>query len=187
MYAQYSTHAVILTSFESGENDEVLLCCTEHFGVIAAKATGVRFAKSKLRAALQVGSYVLLTCVKGKSQWKITGATHGTHALPPIISLMARLTKYVRKAVPLDVRDTGIFSVLRDVCLYTGSVDARHMHVLEHVALIRLMYKLHVWPHEATHERVLTEEYSNLFLEEIYAELATFRPIIQRVLKETIL
>lgn len=187
MYAQYSTLAVILHAFESGENDEVLLCCTERLGLIAAKATGVRFAKSKLRASLQVGSCVMMTLVKGKSQWKITGATHVAHASSQNVSLLARLAKYIRKAVPLDVRDVGIFSVVRDVCLYDAPMTVKQTHALEHVALMRLMYKLHVWPHELAHEEVLTKEYSPLFLEESYTHLPTFRPIIQRVLTETIL
>lgn len=187
-YHTYTTKAVILRSIETGENDVVYVMYTEILGMIIARATGVRFAKSKLRTTLQVGVCVSCTVIRGKSSWKITGAEEVYTPRQVIKKILARLTLFVRKVVVYDVPDKSLFQVLYEVCLFEGLLtDASHARTLEYVSLARCMYRTHMWPHEVAHETLLLAPLTPSVIVTLAPDMRLYVPIIQDIIRNTIM
>ncbi len=75
-HAIYSTDAIILKRAESGEADITYWLLTKDLGLIVARAQSVRKDKAKMRGYLQLFSYCMVSLVRGKYIWRITGAQH---------------------------------------------------------------------------------------------------------------
>ncbi len=71
-YHIYTTDGIILKRTPFGEANILLHVLTEDLGLIHASARSARVTESKLRPALQEFEDVSISCVKGKSGWKIT-------------------------------------------------------------------------------------------------------------------
>jgi len=78
-HQKYTTEAFILTAYDRIGADRVIRLFTEDAGLVDARAMGVREEKSKMRYALQPFSFVRVTLVRGKREWRITGAEPGTN------------------------------------------------------------------------------------------------------------
>jgi recombinational DNA repair protein (RecF pathway) len=65
----------VLSARARGEADRIYSVLTSEFGLVRAKASGVRNEVSKLRAALEPLSFSTISFVRGKEYWRITGAT----------------------------------------------------------------------------------------------------------------
>ena len=66
MYRIYETEAVILSSTSISEVSRVYTLLTRDFGIILARAEGVRKSSSKFRYVLQNLSLASLSLVRGK-------------------------------------------------------------------------------------------------------------------------
>jgi recombinational DNA repair protein (RecF pathway) len=65
-YHVYTTEGIILKRTPFGEANILLHIFTKDLGLIIASARSARLSVSKLRTALQEGSFVIISCVKGK-------------------------------------------------------------------------------------------------------------------------
>lgn len=72
MHHIYHTKAFVLSSYEKGEANKILVLFTRELGLIRALATGIRLNKSKLRFSFQDFSFVDIDLVKGKEIWRTT-------------------------------------------------------------------------------------------------------------------
>jgi len=71
---KYTTEGLILKSYEQKENDLVFKIWTREFGIIFCLATAIRKIQAKLRMKMQVNRLVIITIVRGKEIWRLTGA-----------------------------------------------------------------------------------------------------------------
>lgn len=74
-YHIYTTEGLILSQRASGEADRIYSILTEEFGLVRAKAGGVRKEVSKLKASLEPLSFSTISFVRGKEYWRITSAS----------------------------------------------------------------------------------------------------------------
>lgn len=74
MYQKYQTDALVLGFRESGEADRLYLLFTKDFGLVRARATGVRKERSKMRYALQSYARAEVSLIRGKQGWRVAGA-----------------------------------------------------------------------------------------------------------------
>ncbi len=71
---KYTTEAFILREYERDENDMVYKVWTRDFGIIFVLARSIRKITAKLRMVIKKNDFVLITVVKGKDVWRLTGA-----------------------------------------------------------------------------------------------------------------
>lgn len=71
---KYTTEAFILREYERDENDMVYKVWTRDFGIIFVLARGIRKINAKLRMVIKKNNFLLMTVVKGKDTWLLTGA-----------------------------------------------------------------------------------------------------------------
>lgn len=74
MYAYHTTEAFILQAFPHGESNKVYKLLTRELGLLYAHAQSVRELKSRNRYALQTGELSVITLIKGRETWRLTGA-----------------------------------------------------------------------------------------------------------------
>ena len=93
---KYTTHGLIVASYEQGEHDRVYKIFTKEFGMLLCKATSIRKNESKLRAHMKVRKYTQVTLVKGKEVWRLVGGeeVHLSSPYLPLITLL--LTRFIR-------------------------------------------------------------------------------------------
>ncbi|HEU5114995.1 MAG TPA: recombination protein O N-terminal domain-containing protein [Candidatus Paceibacterota bacterium] len=113
-YAVYTTKGFILGSSPSGEASKLYSIYTEDFGLVRAKAQGVRLVQSKLRYNLDDYSFLTLSLVKGKEVWRITGAeAAGAASKNKEATLVrARVLSLVRRLVHGEERNDELFAAL---------------------------------------------------------------------------
>jgi DNA repair protein RecO len=73
-YRTYTTRAIVLDAYERTGSDKTLRLFTEDAGMLYARAIGVRDEKSKMRYALQPFGVVRVSLIRGKQEWRISGA-----------------------------------------------------------------------------------------------------------------
>lgn len=73
-YKTYTTDALVISIRDRAGADRSIQLFTEDSGMLSARATGIREEKSKMRYALQPFSFARVTLVRGKHEWRLTGA-----------------------------------------------------------------------------------------------------------------
>jgi len=74
MHRLITTEAFVLHTVPRGESNRVYKLLTRELGLLYAHAQSVRELKSRNRYALQTGQMILVTLVRGKEVWRVTGA-----------------------------------------------------------------------------------------------------------------
>lgn len=74
MRHKYTTPALVLARRAHGEADGLVTLATSDFGVIRARATGLRKTGSKMSVGLQTFTESDVMLVRGKEGWRLTGA-----------------------------------------------------------------------------------------------------------------
>ncbi len=109
MYHLYTSEAFVLKNIPSGEADAYVFFLTPTHGVVGARARSSRALSSKMRFALQDFSYLDVTLVRGKKEWRITNVTprfpsNGESALTveakTVFARIARLVKMLAGESP---------------------------------------------------------------------------------------
>lgn len=144
MYQKYHTEALVLGSKQSGESDKTVSLLTRDFGLVRARASGVRGERSKMRYALQDYSHSNVSLVKGKRAWRAAGATaiHVAQGDPRGIASFARISELVLRLVHGEERSDYLFEALREAhgALMQEKADAFGM--IEIVCVARILYSL---------------------------------------------
>src|SRR5262249_23645884 len=75
MRPRYSIEALVLGRTPHGEASASLALLTPEFGLVRARAQGIRTSGAKLAPALQTLSLVDVILVRGKDTWRLSGAS----------------------------------------------------------------------------------------------------------------
>lgn len=89
MRHKYATEAVVLARYPLGEASVSLGLLTKEFGLVKARAQGLRKSGAKLAGALQTLSAANVTLVRGKEGWRLTGAL-ATEAFAQTLTAQSR-------------------------------------------------------------------------------------------------
>ena len=127
-YAVYTTRGFILGSGPSGEASKIYVIYTEDFGLIRAKAQGVRLIQSKLRYNLEDFSFCSLSLVRGKEVWRLTRSESlGGEGTKENRLVRARVLSLVRRLVQGEERNDDLFKCL----LMLEKEDIKETDILE--------------------------------------------------------
>jgi DNA repair protein RecO len=70
---KHTTDAVIIDTYDVGENDTLVKLFTHSYGLIFAMAKSARKLESKLKLHIKKGKYASVTVVKGREMYRLTG------------------------------------------------------------------------------------------------------------------
>ncbi len=188
MYQKYSTEALVLGSYESGEADKAVVLFTRDFGLVRARATSLRSEKSKMRYSLQHYSRSDVSLIKGKRGWRMAGASAVVTAVGDKrgIAAFARIAELTMRLVGADEKNEYLYLALAEAhtALMQEKTDAFGM--IEIVCVARILYSLGYISNEAMQTALFTHTaYTGESLLEAETLRDTLLSSINRAIAET--
>lgn len=118
MRHKYVSRAIVLARNESREYGLALTLLTEEFGLVRARAEGLRKPGAKLASALQTLSESDVTLLRGKEGWRLTGAllceNHFSALSPESRDRAGRVASLLLRMAPSDAQEAGFFAPLSE-------------------------------------------------------------------------
>lgn len=146
----YNTEAFVVSSRNSGEADRTFRLFTKDFGVISAKATGIRKVSSRLRFFVQDFKYIDASIVKGKNYWRLVSA-RPIHELNSRKSLTTssriRSLQLVGKLAPEGEPLTELFDELVSAYMFTSNTHPKieDLESIEALIALKILHNLGYW------------------------------------------
>lgn len=143
MYTKYNTEALVLVTYESGEADRSVVLYTRDFGLVRARASGVRLERSKMRYSLQAYSFSRVSLVRGKNGWRAAGAT-SVRSLPSgaITTSFARVSSLASRLIAGEERNDYLFAALADAHASLAECAPESVPTIEIMCVARVLYAL---------------------------------------------
>jgi recombinational DNA repair protein (RecF pathway) len=146
MRHKYATPAFVLARTPLSEAGMLMTLLTAEFGLIRARAEGLRRSGAKLAAALQAFDESAVTLVRGKDGWRLTGAVleeDHFHALAPDMRhRAARVASLLLRLVHGESADAPLYGILRDFIAALPGLDEDGQDAAEVLAALRLVRAL---------------------------------------------
>lgn len=132
----HTTEAIVLDQKDFGEANRWCFLLTPDFGLVVARAQGVRELKSKLNGHLSLFGLAQITLVRGREYWRLIGAEE--FFVPKSnLELVARVSSLLRRLLPEAGADPELFSLIKQGFskIAAGTTDSKTLH-LEEVLLV---------------------------------------------------
>lgn len=146
----YNTEAFVVSSRNSGEADRVFTLFTKDFGVVSAKATGIRKVESRLRFFVQDFKYIDASIVKGKNYWRLISA-RPIHELNSRKSLTTssriRSLQLIGKLAPTEEPIPELFQELLLAYTFTSTAhpSSEDLESIEALIALKILHALGYW------------------------------------------
>lgn len=188
-YQKYQTEALILTSVERGEADKMYILYTEEFGMVRARATGVRKEASKMRYALQSGSRANVGLVRGKSGWRLAGASlskGAARASEESLRAFMRLARLLERLVVPEEKNAYLYETMKEAHEIFMSPAQAERPLVELLSAARILYALGYLSHESFGEALLTRlRYEESDIAETRAKQELLLESVNKAIAET--
>lgn len=172
-----------------GESDRMLALYTRDFGLVRARARGIRSAKSKMRYAVQNYSLANVSLVRGKTGWRLAGATAiGNSRVRDIRGTMAfaRIANLVTRFVAGEEAHRNLFEILCEAHSALAQEKCEAWATIELVCVARVLYALGYISNEALQSALLTHTaYADEHLREAELVRDELLTSINRAISET--
>lgn len=188
MYQKYHTEALVLGSRERGESDRVYALYTRDFGLVRARASAVRGEKSRMRYALQHYTRSRVSLVRGKSGWRVAGASamSGMRGDTSGAPVFARVAGLVLRLVAGEERNDFLFDTLTHAHAFLASGEVQMVPTIELVCVARVLFALGYISAEALETAIFTHTaYSMEHLQEADAIRDKLLSSVNQALSET--
>ena len=146
MRQTYATPAFVLGKNATSEASASIALLTPDFGVIRARAQGVRKPGAKMAPALQTFARSDITLVRGKDGWRLTGAilvNNWAHELPaPARRRAGRVAELMQRLVRGEHRDPELYALVENFMQTLSAFDEELQDAAECLAALRLLNML---------------------------------------------
>lgn len=159
MYHLYQTPAVVLGGAPVGEGSRMVELFTREFGLLTARAQGVRLARAKLRYHLTDFSYTDAWLVRGREVWRLANALSranffrslsqntprgGGFSAPIARAVLARAALLLRRLLPPEEKHEKLFDVFVSSASFLCTRECTHAEVrdMEILLALRTLYHL---------------------------------------------
>ena len=162
---------------------------TRDFGLVRARARGIRSAKSKMRYALQNYSVANVSLVSGKTGWRLAGAAAlGNSKVRNMKGMMAfaRIAGLVVRFVAGEEANKELFDILREARSVLSEERCEAWATIELVCVARVLYALGYISNEALKSALLTHTaYADEHLREAELVRDELLSSVNRAISET--
>jgi recombinational DNA repair protein (RecF pathway) len=141
------TRGVVVARRAAGEGSVRVLLYTEELGLVRAAATSAREERSKLRPHLLTGTRGTYSLVKGKAEWRVTGAVGCIHTYFETSERAAqetgeRTVALIRQFVHGEGADEGLFAAVWELLVSLPTLGSKDIQIAEYVAVLRILAAL---------------------------------------------
>jgi len=121
MRPKYVTPAIVLARTPLGEASALVTLLTADFGLVRARAQGVRKSGAKLSGALRTFSEADVHILYGKEGWRLSGATqlddHFSALPPPARARAGRISLLLLRLVRGEVKEPELFEAFKELLI----------------------------------------------------------------------
>lgn len=144
MYEKYTTDAVVLAQYDLREHDRTFALYTRDFGLVHARASGVRKMESRMRSAITLFSPASVSLVRGTRGWRLAGARASTYEALSIegVHAYARIAQLLMRLVRGEERNGYLFEVLCGARSACAAPNALSVAAAELLCVARMLYAL---------------------------------------------
>ena len=146
MRHKYSTAAITLARTPLSEASSLVTLLTAEFGLIRARAQGLRKPGAKMTAGLQTLAESDVTILKGKEGWRLAGsilARDWSRALPPVARTRAgRVGELLVRLVHGEANDPSLFDIYTGFITALPGLSEDEQDAAEILAVLRLLRTL---------------------------------------------
>lgn len=146
MRQTYATPAFVLSKNATSEASASVSLLTPDFGVIRARAQGVRKPGAKMAPALQTFARSDITLVRGKDGWRLTGAVlvenWAQKLKAPARMRAARVAELMQRLVRGERRDPELYALVEHFIQTLPTFDEELQDAAECLAALRLLNML---------------------------------------------
>lgn len=141
------TRGVVVARRAAGEGSVRVLIYTEELGLVHAVAKSAREERSKLRPYLLSGTRGHYSFVRGKAEWRVTGAiscrtvfyeTKERAAHECAAHVLSLLPQFVHG----EGRDDDLFTALWELLVSLPKLSSEDVRIAEYVAVLRILAAL---------------------------------------------
>jgi len=146
----YQTSGFILGSSPFGEANRSFRILTKDLGLVKASAQGARFLKSKLRYSLQDFSQCDFSLVRGKTEWRLTGAQKHSNLYdefrdtPEVFLLFVRVFSLLDRLLSGEEKNETLFQYVAEAVSFarTKQLSATLARHFEYILVLRILSSL---------------------------------------------
>lgn len=146
----YHTEGLVLRSIDTGEANRFVDVFTKELGLIRAVAKSVRRERSKLRYSLQDHTVLVVSLVRGRDVWRITGAKETTSVYLALredkdkLTLFAHIALLLRRLLHGEEKNEQLFDIVMSCISYIREnvLSSRDLKGVEYVTVLRILRSL---------------------------------------------
>ncbi|MES2668419.1 MAG: recombination protein O N-terminal domain-containing protein [Patescibacteria group bacterium] len=146
MRHKYETEAIVLARAPLAEAAALVTLLTAEFGLIRARAEGLRKPGAKLAHALQTLDRAEVTLVRGKEGWRLSGAVLGEHVFGsldrPARLRAGRVGGLLLRLVHGEANDPALFDLFAEFLETLPDLEEDAQDTLECVTALRMLAML---------------------------------------------
>ena len=139
---KYTTEAIVIHMFESGESDILLKLYTREFGMILAKASSLR-RSVKMRPHIQVGREVFVTLVKGKEIYRLAGVVERVKNNESNRQVSAAVVASLSKYIQGEQKNAKLYDRMVSY-IHIGDSEARAIRLAIHADILIMLGYLNI-------------------------------------------
>lgn len=168
----YNTEAFVMSTRNTGEADKTFNLFTKDFGVIHAKATGIRKLESRLRFFVQDFKYIDVSLVKGKTYWRLVSA-RPIHELNSVKSLATpsriRSLGLIEKLAPAEEPHTNLFEELISAYAFTSRThpEKEVVESVEALLALKILHSLGYWGENGSDKELVRSPFDEKNMEKV--------------------
>jgi DNA repair protein RecO len=137
----YTNPAFIVHSSPYGEAGKFLLLFTKDFGMIGAVAQGIRLTQSKLRYHIQDFNLSMVSIVRGKEVWRLTGAHEiESENEDELSQLQIKILKLLKRLLHGEEKNEKLFEIVEE--LYKNKIKKDEEDLVECLIVLRVLNTL---------------------------------------------
>lgn len=146
MRQRYNTQGIVLARVPLAEASASVYLLTGEFGLVKARAQGVRISGAKLSGALQTLTECDTILVRGKETWRLSGALTTCNWFSVLTTLhrarAGRVARFLLRMVHGESTDTELFVIFKAFLETLAKVNEREADAAEHLVVLRLLREL---------------------------------------------
>lgn len=144
MRHKYETRGIVLARTSLGEASAYITILTPELGLVRARAQSVRRSGAKLSSALATFAESSVVLVRGKDDWRITGAVLEENWFMQMKSAAARaaaarITGLALRLVAGEVHDQRVYSLLTSYFSALSDIAEDQYESAESLAALRIL------------------------------------------------
>lgn len=146
MRHKYVTRAIVLSRGNTRESGLLLTLLTHDFGLVRARAEGLRKPGAKLASALQTLCESEITLVRGREGWRLTGALLIENRFRTLSqearTCAARVASLFLRLIPEGTQEPALYTLYQQFLLNLESAPPEEQDALECTTALNLLVLL---------------------------------------------